>query len=195
MGYELALTLYARNAKVYVACRSEEKAMKAIESMQKSEFCSDGELVFLSLDLMDLVSGQGESCCSEVSGPGIEASCPFQVCISRRIANLVIYAWCSPPCSFNLRSTQSLISLSHSNVGVMVGPINPPPPNSPGPRAHSRCELHRSISLHQAPHPRPEIHSLYRTPGHRARHLALLLWISTIRASGPRYRYGQLRPP
>ena len=35
MGYERAHTLYARSAKVYVACRSEEKASKAIASIKK----------------------------------------------------------------------------------------------------------------------------------------------------------------
>jgi retinol dehydrogenase-12 len=54
MGHELARTLYAKNAKVYVACRSEEKGIKAIESMKKTAPKSNGELVFLSLDLADL---------------------------------------------------------------------------------------------------------------------------------------------
>lgn len=54
MGYEMARTLYAKNAKVYVACRSEQKAAEAIESIKKSAPKSNGELIFLSLDLADL---------------------------------------------------------------------------------------------------------------------------------------------
>ncbi|KAK3689261.1 hypothetical protein B0T22DRAFT_169306 [Podospora appendiculata] len=54
MGKELARVLYAKNAKVYVACRSEEKATKAIEAIKKRAAGSKGELVFLSLDLADL---------------------------------------------------------------------------------------------------------------------------------------------
>ncbi len=54
MGQELARVLYAKNAKVYVACRSEEKATKAIAQIKKATPTSKGELVFLSLDLADL---------------------------------------------------------------------------------------------------------------------------------------------
>ena len=54
MGYELARTLYAKNAKVYVACRSEENAAEAIASIKKTAPQSNGELIFLSLDLADL---------------------------------------------------------------------------------------------------------------------------------------------
>lgn len=54
MGKELAQILYAKNAKVYVACRSEEKATKAIAHIEKAAATSTGELVFLSLDLADL---------------------------------------------------------------------------------------------------------------------------------------------
>ena len=54
MGQELTRVLYAKNAKVYVACRSEEKATKAIAHIKKVAPKSKGELVFLSLDLADL---------------------------------------------------------------------------------------------------------------------------------------------
>lgn len=54
MGQELTRVLYAKNAKVYVACRSEEKATKAIAHIKKAAPKSKGELVFLSLDLADL---------------------------------------------------------------------------------------------------------------------------------------------
>ncbi|KAI9641492.1 short-chain alcohol dehydrogenase [Ciborinia camelliae] len=54
MGYELALTLCAKNTKVYVACHSEQKATEAITSMKKTAPNSNGELIFLSLDLADL---------------------------------------------------------------------------------------------------------------------------------------------
>ena len=54
MGKELAQVLYAKNAKVYVVCRSEEKATKAIADIKKATPKSKGELVFLSLDLADL---------------------------------------------------------------------------------------------------------------------------------------------
>ncbi|KAE9369865.1 NAD(P)-binding protein [Stipitochalara longipes BDJ] len=54
MGLELARVLYSKNAKVYLACRSEEKAIKAIAHIKKVAPKSNGQLVFLSLDLADL---------------------------------------------------------------------------------------------------------------------------------------------
>lgn len=51
MGDELSRVLYAKNAKVYVACPSEEKATKAIAHIRKTAPKSKGKLVFLSLDL------------------------------------------------------------------------------------------------------------------------------------------------
>ncbi|KAF4614408.1 hypothetical protein G7Y89_g15328 [Cudoniella acicularis] len=54
MGKDVARVLYAKNAKVYVACRSEEKATKAIAYIKNGAPKSKGELVFLSLDLADL---------------------------------------------------------------------------------------------------------------------------------------------
>lgn len=56
IGRHVARFLYMKNAKVYMACRSEEKALKAIESIRTDQACarSNGELVFLPLDLSDL---------------------------------------------------------------------------------------------------------------------------------------------
>jgi len=54
LGKELAQILYAREAKVYVAARSKEKALKAINDIKKSVPNSTGDLVFLNLDLADL---------------------------------------------------------------------------------------------------------------------------------------------
>ncbi|KAI0017572.1 putative estradiol 17 beta-dehydrogenase [Xylariomycetidae sp. FL0641] len=56
MGKELARVLYAKGAKVYVACRSEEKGKQTIADIQKTEGKRNpkGELVFLHLDLADL---------------------------------------------------------------------------------------------------------------------------------------------
>ena len=46
--------LYAKNARVYIAARSKEKAEKAIEDMKKASPRSKGTLKFLHLDLSDL---------------------------------------------------------------------------------------------------------------------------------------------
>lgn len=54
MGKELARVLYSKNAKVYMACRSEEKGSKAIADIKKTTPKSKGILVFLQLDLADL---------------------------------------------------------------------------------------------------------------------------------------------
>jgi len=54
IGYETALDLYKKGAKVYVACRSEEKALKAIETMK--DVAEGGELIFEKLDLASLKS-------------------------------------------------------------------------------------------------------------------------------------------
>ncbi|KAI1129634.1 putative estradiol 17 beta-dehydrogenase [Nemania abortiva] len=54
IGKELARVLYAKNAKVYVACRSEDKANQAIAEIKTAEPSSAGELIFLHLDLGDL---------------------------------------------------------------------------------------------------------------------------------------------
>ncbi|KAK8023655.1 hypothetical protein PG993_011721 [Apiospora rasikravindrae] len=55
VGKELARMLYSKNAKVYLASRSEEKARRAIEEIeQSSPATSTGKLVFIQLDLADL---------------------------------------------------------------------------------------------------------------------------------------------
>jgi NAD(P)-dependent dehydrogenase (short-subunit alcohol dehydrogenase family) len=56
VGKELAQMLYAKNAKVYVAARSEDKALKAIDGIKTVAPQSTGELVFLRLDLADLTT-------------------------------------------------------------------------------------------------------------------------------------------
>lgn len=55
MGKALASVLYSKNAKVYVAARSESKARSVITEIKKNSAASKGELVFLHLDLSDLV--------------------------------------------------------------------------------------------------------------------------------------------
>ncbi|KAI1100578.1 putative estradiol 17 beta-dehydrogenase [Jackrogersella minutella] len=54
IGKEVARQLYKKNAKVYVAARSEAKAQHAIEDIKESVPSSTGSLVFLHLDLSDL---------------------------------------------------------------------------------------------------------------------------------------------
>ena len=54
IGLELVKILYAHNATVYIAGRSEEKASKAITSIETSFPKSNGGLKFLHLDLDDL---------------------------------------------------------------------------------------------------------------------------------------------
>ena len=56
MGKELARVLYSKNAKVYIAARSEERAAKAINYIKKTVPDSKGSLVFMKLDLNDLRS-------------------------------------------------------------------------------------------------------------------------------------------
>jgi NAD(P)-dependent dehydrogenase (short-subunit alcohol dehydrogenase family) len=56
IGKEVAQILYSKNAKVYIAARSQEKAEKAIEVIKKSSPNSSGELVFLRLDLTNLAT-------------------------------------------------------------------------------------------------------------------------------------------
>ena len=48
--------LYSKNARVYAAARSQEKAEKAIEDIKQAVPSSAGELLFLSLDLADLTT-------------------------------------------------------------------------------------------------------------------------------------------
>lgn len=54
LGKELTDILYSKNAKIYIATRSSEKASQAIEQIKPSHPQSTGELVFLHLDLQDL---------------------------------------------------------------------------------------------------------------------------------------------
>ncbi|KAI1414498.1 putative short-chain dehydrogenase [Hypoxylon sp. FL1857] len=56
VGKELARILYSKNAKVYMAARSQDKANKAIEEINKAYMSSKGSLVFLKLDLSDLTT-------------------------------------------------------------------------------------------------------------------------------------------
>lgn len=56
VGLELCTILYRAGGKVYVAGRSEEKALDAIAQIRASEPSSDGNLVFLALHLDDLAS-------------------------------------------------------------------------------------------------------------------------------------------
>lgn len=55
IGFELAKILYRKNARVYIAGRSEERAREAIRKIQASE-ATGGTLEFLSLKLDDLSS-------------------------------------------------------------------------------------------------------------------------------------------
>ena len=52
----MAQILYAKDAKVFAAARSEEKASAAIASIKTAHPDSKGELIFLKLDLADLSS-------------------------------------------------------------------------------------------------------------------------------------------
>jgi NAD(P)-dependent dehydrogenase (short-subunit alcohol dehydrogenase family) len=54
IGYETALDLYKKGAKVYFACRNQEKAFNAIERMKADG--GTGELVYKQLDLASLRS-------------------------------------------------------------------------------------------------------------------------------------------
>ena len=54
LGFETALDLYQKGAKVYVACRNEEKGLEAMERMKA--ISDGGELVYGRLDLGSLSS-------------------------------------------------------------------------------------------------------------------------------------------
>ncbi|CAJ2508128.1 Uu.00g093140.m01.CDS01 [Anthostomella pinea] len=56
VGKQLARILYSKDAKVYIAARSREKALSAIEDIKNAAPESRGELVFLPLDLADLAA-------------------------------------------------------------------------------------------------------------------------------------------
>ncbi|MEM1326876.1 MAG: SDR family NAD(P)-dependent oxidoreductase [Bacteroidota bacterium] len=54
IGYETALDLYQKGARVYLTCRNEEKAQNAIRRMKAQD--GAGELIFGHLDLASLRS-------------------------------------------------------------------------------------------------------------------------------------------
>lgn len=54
IGYELVKLLYAKNATVYIAGRSEEAGVKALKAIAALHSNSKGRLEFLYLDLSDL---------------------------------------------------------------------------------------------------------------------------------------------
>lgn len=54
LGFELVNILYARNGKVYLAGRSREKALLAVEKITTKYPESTGQIIFLNLDLNDL---------------------------------------------------------------------------------------------------------------------------------------------
>lgn len=56
VGKEIAQILYSKNATVYIATRSEEKAQKAIEDIKKAWPKSKGTLIYQHLDLADLIT-------------------------------------------------------------------------------------------------------------------------------------------
>ncbi|KAL5092253.1 hypothetical protein Trisim1_002139 [Trichoderma cf. simile WF8] len=56
VGKELAKILYAKNASVYIAARSEERALAAINEIETYSPQSSGKLAFLQLDLADLTT-------------------------------------------------------------------------------------------------------------------------------------------
>ncbi|PGG95895.1 hypothetical protein GX51_08074 [Blastomyces parvus] len=56
VGKELARILFSKNAKVYIAARSEDKANNAIKEIRQANPNSTGELTFLPLNLSDLTT-------------------------------------------------------------------------------------------------------------------------------------------
>ncbi|TGJ81953.1 hypothetical protein E0Z10_g6804 [Xylaria hypoxylon] len=56
VGKQLARLLYSKNAKAYIAARSEGKANEAIRDIRESHPSSSGALIFLHIDLNDLSS-------------------------------------------------------------------------------------------------------------------------------------------
>lgn len=56
VGFELCKILYAHNATVWIAGRSESKAQKALDSIKAALPKSEGSLNFLYLDLSDLAT-------------------------------------------------------------------------------------------------------------------------------------------
>ncbi|KAF7559749.1 hypothetical protein G7046_g4417 [Stylonectria norvegica] len=58
VGKEIAQMVYAKNARVYIMARSETKSKKAIDDIRAAVPNSQGELVYIPLDLSDLRSTQ-----------------------------------------------------------------------------------------------------------------------------------------
>jgi retinol dehydrogenase-12 len=56
IGYELCQILYAHNATVYVAGRSQQKASDAMTKLQNAAPNSKGSLKFLQMDFTDLAT-------------------------------------------------------------------------------------------------------------------------------------------
>jgi NAD(P)-dependent dehydrogenase (short-subunit alcohol dehydrogenase family) len=56
VGYQVASILYGQNAKVYVAARTESKALAAIDAIKKEHPKSQGKLEYLYLNLSDLTT-------------------------------------------------------------------------------------------------------------------------------------------
>lgn len=54
MGERTALNLHSKNARVYIACRSEERALEAIERITQTSLGRREELIYLPFDLTDL---------------------------------------------------------------------------------------------------------------------------------------------
>lgn len=61
LGKELVKLVYQRNAKVYIAARSETKARAAIKEIQEAYPDSRGQLEYLYLDLSDLTTIRGSA--------------------------------------------------------------------------------------------------------------------------------------
>lgn len=56
IGLELVRILYAKNARVYIAGRSEEKAQEVIRDIRATQDSATGSLEYLRLELNDLAS-------------------------------------------------------------------------------------------------------------------------------------------
>lgn len=61
IGLELAYILYLRNAKIYMAARSEEKVSRAMSLIKSRVQNSKGSLIYLHLDLGDLTTIKGSA--------------------------------------------------------------------------------------------------------------------------------------
>ncbi|KUI56181.1 hypothetical protein VP1G_03511 [Cytospora mali] len=56
IGYEMVKMLYAKNARVYIAGRAEDKARKAIQDLRASVLSTGGSIEYLHLELDNLAS-------------------------------------------------------------------------------------------------------------------------------------------